>query len=228
MQCSSSGVEHAVSYEFSGFASGGGFSNVAARPAYQTAAIAAYFQTAPGLPDPILLPSLTVTGKLAPASHFNMSGRGYPDIAAAGEAILVWEGGAPSSAAGTSASAPIVAGIFTLLNDWSLTNSNRPVRYHVGIVQSLLLTHQLGPMNPLLYLMAAQHPAAFHDVTVGDNRCTESGCMLGLCKGFYCAIGWGPRPILFSLIFIRMAWVSIDLDELTFPSYPKSPSLQTP
>lgn len=29
-------------------------------------------------------------------------------------------------------------------------------------------------MNPFLYQMAAQHPAAFRDITVGDNHCTES------------------------------------------------------
>jgi tripeptidyl-peptidase-1 len=160
--CASSGTEQAVSYDFAGFASGGGFSNVAPRPSYQTAAVAGYFQTS--------------QGKLVPKSYFNQTGRGYPDIAAIGSAILIILGGSDQAIGGTSASSPIVAGVFTLLNDYALNTDKKP----------------LGPMNPLLYQWGASNPDAFTDVTVGDNACTESGCALGYCIGFSCAKGWDP------------------------------------
>ena len=46
-------------------------------------------------------------------------------------------------------------------------------------------------MNPLLYKMFADNPAAFNDITVGDNICTEAGCSRS-CKGYYAAPGWDP------------------------------------
>jgi len=158
--CASNGVEDAVSYEFAGFASGGGFSNVAPRPSYQDAAVQAYLSSS--------------TGKGIPASYYNASGRAYPDLAALGSAILIILGGSDTAIGGTSASAPIVAGVFTLLNDYSLNTDKKPI----------------GPMNQLLYQWGATKPDAFQDVTVGDNTCTESGCFD--CAGFYCTAGWDP------------------------------------
>lgn len=32
---------------------------------------------------------------------------------------------------------------------------------------------------------------AFHDVTQGDNKCTESGCTSS-CEGFLASKGWDP------------------------------------
>jgi len=115
-------------------------------------------------------------GKLIPQSYYNTSGRGYPDIAALGTGILIILDGGDSAIGGTSASAPIVAGVFTLLNDHALTVDKKP----------------LGPMNQLLYQWGANNPDAFQDVTVGDNACTESGCALDECIGFSCAPGWDP------------------------------------
>jgi tripeptidyl-peptidase-1 len=39
--------------------------------------------------------------------------------------------------------------------------------------------------------MWADEPAAFRDITVGDNACTEDGCLPG-CYGFKAAKGWDP------------------------------------
>lgn len=41
--------------------------------------------------------------------------------------------------------------------------------------------------------MWADEPAAFRDITVGDNACTEDGCLPG-CYGFKAAKGWGTPP----------------------------------
>jgi tripeptidyl-peptidase-1 len=157
--CASSGTETAVSFAQANFASGGGFSVVADTPDYQTAAVAAYLKSGVKLP---------------PASYYNGQGRGYPDVAAFGSAVLIFDG-AIDTVGGTSASCPIFAGLWSLLNDYAITKTGKP----------------LGFANPLIYQMAAAHPAAFHDVTVGDNICTEGGCSSS-CKGFYCTTGWDP------------------------------------
>jgi len=68
-QCVSGGTEVAVTYDQANFASGGGFSNVGAQPSYQTAAVTAYLSSGVALP---------------PASYFNKTGRGYPDVAGFG------------------------------------------------------------------------------------------------------------------------------------------------
>ncbi len=56
---------------------------------------------------------------------------------------------------GTSASTPVFAGIVTLQNQY--------------------LGNKQGNINPILYPLAASNPAAFHDVTTGDNKvpCTK-------------------------------------------------------
>jgi subtilase family serine protease len=54
-----------------------------------------------------------------------------------------------SVAGGTSAAAPTFAGIVALINQYK------------GSAQ--------GPINPILYQMAANAPAAFHDITTGNN-----------------------------------------------------------
>jgi len=164
-----------VSYLASGFASGGGFSNVASQPSWQTSVVQKYLQTD--------------QGKKAPASYYNRTGRAFPDIAALGDKILIYISGTLSSVGGTSCSSPIVAGVFALLNDYAITKTGKP----------------LGPVNPFIYQMYAAHPAAFTDITVGDNTCTESGCgLFSSCKGFYCAPGWDPVTGLGSPVFSEM------------------------
>jgi len=165
--------ENAVSYSFSEFSSGGGFSFVSPQPAFQSAAVAKYLASS--------------QGKAAPKGYFNASGRGYPDVAAVGETwIMIVAGGQSEAIGGTSASSPIFAGIVTLLNDYVITKTGK----------------SLGPLNPLLYQMAAKQPAAFTDITVGDNHCVEEGC--SGCKGFDCAPGWDPVTGLGSPVYPQM------------------------
>jgi subtilase family serine protease len=65
----------------------------------------------------------------------------------------------PSIVGGTSASAPIFAGMVTMLNQY-LNGANSP---------------GLGPINVTLYQLAATSPTAFHQVTTGDNMVYCSG-----------------------------------------------------
>lgn len=57
---------------------------------------------------------------------------------------------------GTSAAAPLFAGIVTLLN-------------HYQVAHGLQKTAGMGNVNPRLYAMAGSVPNAFHDVTTGNN-----------------------------------------------------------
>jgi len=66
---------------------------------------------------------------------------------------------------GTSASSPVVAGIFAQLNDIRLSNGDSA----------------LGFLNPFIY----QNPSAFNDVTTGTNN-------EGVGEGFTAAEGWDP------------------------------------
>eukprot|EP01034_Spumella_vulgaris_P037099 gene37099-45768_t len=107
---------------------GGGFSDAFAQPSWQTAAVTAYFTAA------------NAAGKIPESSYYNATGRGYPDVSALGGQVNPYcvsvKGGAKfKGVAGTSASCPVVAGIFAQLNnDRLLANGN-----------------VLGWLNPFLY-----------------------------------------------------------------------------
>ncbi|OQR84787.1 tripeptidyl-peptidase [Achlya hypogyna] len=101
--------------------SGGGFSAVYDRPAYQRVAVAAY-----------------VTALRLPSAFANVSGRAYPDVAAVGSRYRVRVNGRWRSISGTSASAPVVAAMATLWNDARLRAGKRPV----GFLNPLLYQFQ--------------------------------------------------------------------------------------
>ena len=138
--------------------SGGGFSLVSPRPAYQDAAVSAYLDAATGLP---------------PAGTFNSRGRAYPDVSMNGHKYLIFESDSVTEVDGTSASAPALSALITLLNDELLSLGATP----------------LGFLNPLFYHLQTAAPDVFNDVQSGDNRCTETSC----CRfGFDVQEGWDP------------------------------------
>ena len=103
------------------FASGGGFSNYFAQPAYQMMAVDKYLYKNDWFPQYKGL--------------FNHMGRGYPDISAQGVNFsTVWNGHV-IPVDGTSAATPAAAGILALVND-ALLAEGKP---------------QLGFLNPWLY-----------------------------------------------------------------------------
>ena len=97
-----------------GVTSGGGFSLVSPRPAYQDAAVSAYLDSATGLP---------------PAETFNGHGRAYPDVALNGHKYLIFESDGVTEVDGTSASAPAFAAMITLLNDELLSLGATPLGF---------------------------------------------------------------------------------------------------
>ena len=173
-ECARGGRERAVSTNNSGYASGGGFSNIAARPAYQSRQVVTYLETVAHLP---------------PAGTFNREGRGYPDVSALGSQNLIYLSATwipPERRwfpiGGTSVSSPIWAGIAGHLNAAAIEASGKP----------------LGFLNPLLYRLAEEHPATFFDMRIGSNACSygnRQAChnSAGLpCLGYVCSDGWDP------------------------------------
>merc|ERR1712100_93596 len=103
---------------------------------------------------------------LPPASFYNATGRGYPDIAALGgqkAPYCISEGKRFAGVAGTSAACPVAAAVFALLNDARLSAGKAP----------------LGFLNPFIY----QNAGAFNDVTSGKNNA-------GFGNGFTAIKGW--------------------------------------
>ena len=132
--------------------SGGGFSNVFALPDYQASAVKGFFADTP--------PPYG-------ADRFNNSQatRGYPDISANGANYVVAVDGTFSLVYGTSASAPVVGSILTLINE---------ARFAVG-------KGSVGFINPTLYA----NPGVLNDITSGGNQ----GCGTA---GFTAVAGWDP------------------------------------
>jgi len=136
---------------------GGGFSIVYPRPSWQTG---------PGLSG---------------------GARGVPDVSLTSavyeDPYYVIESGKGQQVGGTSAAAPVFAGIVLLLDQFLDANDG------------------LGNINPNLYYLAQATPAAFHDVTTGGNiipcaagtpNCGQLGSFGFVAgPGWDAASGWG-------------------------------------
>jgi len=127
--------------------SGGGFSRFYKTPSYQQALPAANQQQLKGR-------------------------RGVPDIAGAADprtGLVIYQGGSWIMVGGTSAAAPLWAGIVALANQVA----GRP----------------LGFINPALYKLAASSSYArdFRDVTAGDNTNSQTNV-----QGYPAVAGWDP------------------------------------
>ncbi|KAG9949310.1 aorsin, partial [Aureobasidium melanogenum] len=145
------------------FGSGGGFSNIFEIPSYQAAAVSNYLTNHP---PPYTSYSTTDDADIgAGGGIYNRNGRGYPDVSAIGDNVLIFNKGAPTLIGGTSAAAPVFASILTRINDERLKAGKSTV----------------GFVNPTLYA----NPGAFHDITTGNNP----GCNT---TGFSAAAGWDP------------------------------------
>ena len=145
------------------FPSGGGFSNIYPIPSYQKTAVETYFKTA-NPPYPYYS-SVNNNSFGANGGIYNRLGRGYPDVAAIGDNVIIFNAGGPTLIGGTSASTPVFASILTRINEERLAAGKTTV----------------GFVNPTLYA----NPGAFNDITVGNN----SGCGT---SGFFAAKGWDP------------------------------------
>ena len=100
-----------------------------------------------------------------------------PDVAMYGSGFPIVVGGALQFLAGTSLSAPLFAGVIALLNQQTLAARGATI----------------GFAAPLMYSIAAKTPAAFTDITSGDNLCPEGAATCPrACQGYSAVAGWDP------------------------------------
>jgi len=135
-------------------ATGGGVSDFFAKPSYQADA-----------------PNLVVPRSKNPG---NFIGRGVPDVSGDADPVTgydVYVDGQASVIGGTSAVAPLWAGLTACINQ--------------------LLGKRVGALTSLLYTQVAPAPGitAFHDITVGSNGAFSAGPGWDACTGWGSPIG---------------------------------------
>ncbi|KAH9973541.1 peptidase S8/S53 domain-containing protein [Lactifluus volemus] len=151
-----------VNPEVAASLSGGGFSTYFGQPSYQKNAVSSY---------------LSRIGEQY-AGLYNRGGRAYPDISAQALNYQIVFNGQVVGVEGTSCSAPTVAGIISLLNDFRISNG-KP---------------SLGFLNPLLYTRAS---GGFNEIKSGSNP----GCGT---QGFTAMAGWNPVTGLGTPDFLKL------------------------
>jgi len=144
--------------------SSGGFSDIWERPAYQDTAVSEY---------------LTKLGSKW-QGLYNSKGRGFPDVAAQGQAFRVVDSGRVLPVGGTSASAPVFASVIALLNNARIT-SGKPA---------------LGFLNPWIYEKGYE---GLNDIVDGGSTgCTGRSIYSGLAAprvpyaSWNATAGWDP------------------------------------
>ena len=151
--------------------SGGGFSNVFDLPTYQAQTVKDWFKAHPPTYDSDLYNSSQNT-------------RAYPDISANGANYVFSIGAEWELTYGTSASAPVLGSILTLINQERLKAGKSSV----------------GFINPSAY----SHPEVFNDITTGFN----GGCGT---RGWRAVAGWDPATGLGTPNYAKMLglWMSL-------------------
>jgi tripeptidyl-peptidase-1 len=142
---------------------GGGFSTTFSQPSYQSQEVNKFLSNSTACP---------------PKTMFASGGRGYPDVSMAGYNYNVVIGGSIYQVSGTSASAPVFAGVLTLANN---------ARFKKGKTA-------VGFVNPSLYSLFRSQASLYNDVTSGNNKCCAKSGVTPVCcdYGFYCTPGWDP------------------------------------
>ncbi|KOS23064.1 putative tripeptidyl-peptidase SED2 [Escovopsis weberi] len=170
------GATEGAGPEFGATFSSGGFSDVFARPAYQGAAVDQFL----GL----------LGGKFG--GLFNPAGRAFPDVAAEGSGFPVFDQDQLFTGQGTSASAPVLASIISLLNDQRRV-SGKP---------------RLGFLNPWIY--SAGRPG-FRDIPQGGSMGCQGQSLAGLPStpipgaGWDSVAGWDPCTGVGTPIFDQLS-----------------------
>eukprot|EP00638_Chattonella_subsalsa_P007822 CAMPEP_0117741006 /NCGR_PEP_ID=MMETSP0947-20121206/4661_1 /TAXON_ID=44440 /ORGANISM="Chattonella subsalsa, Strain CCMP2191" /LENGTH=669 /DNA_ID=CAMNT_0005557191 /DNA_START=475 /DNA_END=2484 /DNA_ORIENTATION=- len=189
IQCSGVQEIGAQSDKGSIVTSGGGFSFLYDSPWYQQKHVSEYVTGA-----------ASMEGFPSTQGFFNPNGRGYPDISAYGANYATIQSKGLTFYCGTSASAPFLSAVITLLNDRLLAEGFSPV----------------GFFNPLLYYLKETRPEIFNDITIGSNACRE-GLLSGTtpldCNEEYFTArpGWDPISGLGSFDFERMAEAVLEI-----------------
>jgi len=144
--CVEGTIEHVVNFENVSWTSGGGFSNFTEKTPYWQENEVGEY--------------LKKTPSLPNATTFNSNGRAYPDISLVGHSCPTYNLGMLEGVDGTSCSSPLMGGVVAVINHHQLAKGRNVVGY----------------LNPLLYHIAENCKECFHDISGGNNWCTEASC----------------------------------------------------
>eukprot|EP01041_Mallomonas_annulata_P009123 gene9123-18895_t len=148
-----------------GITTGGGFANRNTAPAFQRNAIKGYIALK------------------KPYGGYSSTGRGYPDVSMPGYAYLIQIGGDQYGVSGTSASAPVFAGMVSLVNAGRLKAGKSA----------------LGWINPAIY----KYNGSFaNDITSGNNFNSRSASV-ACNQGFVSSTGWDPVTGFGSVDYVK-------------------------
>jgi uncharacterized repeat protein (TIGR01451 family) len=127
----------------------------------------------PTFPIPFWQQGIDMTANLGSTNNRNI-----PDVAFTADNIyLVADNGIPTDVGGTSAAAPLWAGLTALINQQALT---------AGLTN-------VGFLNPALYTIGKgpAYAANFHDITLGNNINATSSPKFPATTGYDLCTGWG-------------------------------------
>jgi tripeptidyl-peptidase-1 len=169
------GYEPSLPELYNGWSSGG-FSRYFSTPSYQNASVTKY---------------LAATNN-SWSEYYNAKGRGFPDVAAYGQAINTVQkaddGVHMYLAGGTSASSPIFASVLALVNAKCKENGKGRV----------------GWMQPTMYAAADAGNTGLNDITLGGSYwCGD----YERAPGFSCEAGWDPATGLGTPYFQKLVEV---------------------
>jgi len=112
------------------FPSGGGFSNIYAQPSYQNSTLATYFaEHDPGYKSYSTSGTNNPSAATTNGGIYNRAGRGYPDVSAVGDNVVIFLNGMPTLIGGTSASAPVFGAILNRINEERLAVGKKTVGF---------------------------------------------------------------------------------------------------
>jgi len=173
-----------------GFTTGGGFSKVAARPAYQDLHVRNYLE---------YLDSIGET----PTGIFDTNGRAYPDVSFIGYNYRAFVAGTKIARGGDPV--PAFAGMIALVNGALIDRKLPPL----GFLNPLLYSLAEKSRN--------NTKAAFYDVTSGNNKC-GLGFVECCAQGFLSGPGWDAVSGLGTPYYLNIIDSVLSLPNWAFPS----------
>ena len=180
--CAGGGVEVTCSTATGALiSSGGGFSNVAARPSWQAAAVAAYLATPSAQP---------------PAGDFNATSRGYPDVSALGHNYPIFAGNRWITVDGTSCSSPVFAGYIALANSARLAAGKKVLGFLPPAI------YQIAAGTPGAFFDVTQGSNACTEGGCNGGRCTGFSAIKVRCGGLVFFVCKNSLPSFFPLSFV--------------------------
>jgi tripeptidyl-peptidase-1 len=169
------------------YTAGGGFSNKYKVPWWQKSVVKEYFSQLNSEETPYEGHN---SDDFIFFNKFSRDGRGYPDISAASTDYIIAVNNTNYVVSGTSAAAPVFAGMVSLANLQRAVNRKGPV----------------GWINPVLY---SSNISVAVDIPSGNNRCYSAN---DCCKqGFYSTHGWDPVTGLGAVDFAHLHEVLVKL-----------------